>query len=321
MATGTGTGTITVGENDVETDLQLRNVIYAPMMSSNLFSLNAAYDRGFETRMTPGYGVRIFHKDVLVANTVRVAGGLFRLKTPADAIAYAAQVTNEMVRNRNIDIDIWHRRMGHLGEDNIRKLAKMADGMGITVGTSVGVCEACVQGKQTRHPSHKPAARAKKPLELVHSDLCGPITPTTFGETKYYVLFIDDYMRMTHIYPLKRKTSAEVLEQFKEYKAKVEKQTGKQIKRLRTDGSGEYRMWVSTYLKQVGIIHETTAPYSPAQNGVAERANRTIMEKVKAIIVEYELDKRLWMEIANTVVYLKNRSPTSTVLNCTPYEL
>jgi len=128
-------------------------------------------------------------------------------------------------------------------------------------------------------------------------------------------------MRMTHIYPLKRKTSAEVLEQFKEYKAKVEKQTGKQIKRLRTDGSGEYRMWVSTYLKQVGIIHETTAPYSPAQNGVAERANRTIMEKVKAIIVEYELDKRLWMEIANTVVYLKNRSPTSTVLNCTPYEL
>ena len=322
-ATGTGTGTITVtvlGENDVETDLQLRNVIYAPTMSSNLFSLNAAYDRGFETRMTPGYGVRIFHGDTVVANTVRIAGGLFRLKTPADAIAYAAQVTNETVRNRDIDIDIWHRRMGHLGEDNIRKLAKMADGMGITVGTSVGVCEACVKGKQTRHPSQKPAARAKEPLELVHSDLCGPITPTTFGGTKYYVLFIDDCTRMTHIYPLKGKTTAEVVEQFKEYKAEVERHTGKQLKRLRTDGGGEYQGLVRACLRKLGIVHETTAPYSPEQNGVAERANRTIMEKVKAIIAEYELDKRLWMEIANTVVYLKNRSPTSAVAT-TPYEL
>src|SRR5205814_900105 len=73
-------------------------------------------------------------------------------------------------------------------------------------------------------------------------------------------------------------------------------------------------------LKGSGIIHETTAPYSPDQNGVAERANRTIMERVKAIIAEAKLDKRLWMEIASTVVYLKNRSPTSAVAT-TPYEL
>ena len=321
MGTGTGMITITVlGKDDMEMELQLHNVIYAPTMSSNLFSLNAAYDRGFETRMTPGYGVQIFHKDVLVANTVRIAGGLFRLKTPADAFAYAAQVTNETVRNRDIDIDIWHRRMGHLGEDNIRKLARMVEGMGIKVGTSVGVCEACVKGKQTRQPSHKPAARAKEPLELVHSDLCGPITPTTFGGTKYYVLFIDDYTRMTNIYPLKGKTTVEVVERFKEYKAEVETQTGKQIKRLRTDGGGEYQGSVRAYLKRSGIIHETTAPYSPEQNGVAERANRTIMERVKSIIAEYKLDKRLWMEIAGTVVYLKNRSPTSAVAT-TPYEL
>ena len=317
-AVGIGIGTITVtvlGKDDTETELQLHDVIYAPTMSSNLFSLNAAYDKGFETRMTPGYGVRIFHKDVLVANTIRVAGGLFRLKTPADTFAYAAVQTV-----RDVDIDIWHRRMGHLGEDNIRKLAKMADGMKIKVGTSVGVCEACMEGKQTRQLSHKPAMRVKEPLELVHSDLCGPITPTTFGGTKYYILFIDDYTRITHIYPLKGKTTAEVVERFKEYKAEVERHTGKQIKRLRTDGGGEYQGLVRAYLRESGIVHETTAPYSPEQNGVAERANRTIMERVKAIIAEYELDKRLWMEIANTVVYLKNRSPTSAVAT-TPYEV
>ena len=74
------------------------------------------------------------------------------------------------------------------------------------------------------------------------------------------------------------------------------------------------------HLKGSGIIHETTAPYSPDQNGVAERANRTIIERVKAIITEFKLDKRLWMEIADTVVYLKNRSPTTAVAT-TPYEL
>ena len=74
------------------------------------------------------------------------------------------------------------------------------------------------------------------------------------------------------------------------------------------------------HLKGSGIIHETTALYSPDQNGVAERANRTIMERVKAIIAEFKLDKRLWMEIAEMVVYLKNCSPTSAVA-MTPYEL
>jgi hypothetical protein len=286
-------------------------------MTSNLFSLAAAYDRGFETRMTPGYGLRIFHRETLVATTVRVAGGLFRLRTTTDLYAMAAQVPE---RTPNLDIDIWHRRMGHLGEDNVRKLAKMVDGMGIKVRTTVGVCEPCLEGKQTRQPSHKPATRASEPLELVHSDLCGPIDPTTYSGTNYYVLFIDDFTRMTHIYPLKKKSSADILERFREYKPEVEKQTGKSIKHLRTDGGGEYEKWMGVHLKGSGIIHETTAPYSPDQNGVAERANRTIMERVKAIIAEAKLDKRLWMEIAETVVYLKNRSPTIAVAT-TPYEL
>src|SRR5579859_679253 len=314
---GVGSITLTVfGKDDLETDLQLNGVIYAASMSSNLFSLAAAYHKGYETRMTPGYGVRVFHGEELVATTIRAAGGLFRLRTPTNSFAYAAQVTNPP----ELPIDIWHRRMGHLGEDNVRKLAKMVDGMGIKVRTTVGVCEACLEGKQHRQPSHQPATRAKEPLELIHSDLCGPIDPTTYSGMNYYVLFTDDYTRMTRIYPLKKKSSASVLERFKEYRAEVEKQSGRLIKRLRTDGGGEYEKWMGAHLKGSGIIHETTAPYSPDQNGVAERANRTIMERVKAIIAEAQLDKRLWMELAETVVYLKNRSPTSAVAT-TPYEM
>ena len=321
MAIGTSIGTITLtilGKDDIETELKLNDVIYAPNMTSNLFSLAATYDRGFETRITPGYGLRIFHRETLVATTVRVHGGLFRLRTTTDSYTIVARQAPETTPE--LDINIWHRRMGHLGEDYVRKLARMADGVEIKVRTTVGVCEPCLEGKQHRQPSHKLATRAKEPLELIHSDLCGPIDPTTYGGTNYYLLFTDDYTRMTRIYLLKKKSSACVLEKFKEYKSEVEKQSEKLIKRLRTDGGGEYEKWMEDHLKGSGIIHETTAPYSPDQNGVAERANPTIMERVKAIIAEFKLDKRLWMEIAETVVYLKNCSPTSTVAT-TPYEL
>src|SRR5256714_1885184 len=323
-AIGTGIGTIeitVIGQDNVETELQLNNVIYAPTMHSNLFSLGAAYDLGYETRITPGKGLRVFHKDTVVIQTIREESGLFQIiMAPQTAHAKAAQIDAKKVDTvPELDMEIWHRRMGHLNEDYVRKLRTMADGIGIKARTTVGDCDACMEGKQHRQPSHKPATRAKEALELIHSDLCGPISPMTYGGTNYFLLFIDDHTGYTYVYPLKKKTSESVSEKFQEYKAETEKQLGKCIKRLRTDGGGEYLKWMASYLKESGIIHETTAPYSPEQNGVAERANRTIMERVKAVISEGKLDKRLWMELAQSVVYLKNRSPTKAV-ETTPYE-
>src|SRR5436190_24113901 len=105
MGTASGTITITVlGENDDETELQLNNVIYAPNMSSNLFSLMAAYDLGYETRITPGHGLRILHNNTLVAKTVRDQGGLFRLKTIPNPYAKAAQVSRS---TPELDVNVW----------------------------------------------------------------------------------------------------------------------------------------------------------------------------------------------------------------------
>src|SRR5438046_7878864 len=117
-------------------------------------------------------------------------------------------------------------------------------------------------------PSHTEPSLARLAL---------PSLPMTFGGAKYFVLFIDDYTRMTHIYGLKGKSSRDVLERFKEYKAEVENQLDKKIKRIRTDGGGEYEKIMKDHLKGSGIIHETKAPYSQDQNGVDERANRTIV--------------------------------------------
>ena len=207
-------------------------------MSSNLFSLAAAYDRGYETRMTPGYGVRIFHGETLVAAAVRDQGGLFRLKTTTDSHAMVATQVPE--KTPELDINIWHQRMGHLGEDNVRRLAKMVEGMKIKVRTTMGVCEACLEGKQTRQSSYKPVTRASEPLKLIHSDLYESIDPTIYDGTNYYVLFINDFIRMSHIYSLKRKSSIDVLEKFREYKLEMKKETEKSIKRLRTNDDEEY---------------------------------------------------------------------------------
>ena len=126
---GTGIETIilvVLGKDDIEMELQFNNVIYAPNMSTNLFSLMATYDKGYETRITPGYDLRIFHGETLIAAVVRDEGGLFRLKTTIDSYAMTAQVSEETTPE--IDINIWHKRMDHLGEDNVRRLAKMVEG-------------------------------------------------------------------------------------------------------------------------------------------------------------------------------------------------
>jgi Reverse transcriptase (RNA-dependent DNA polymerase)/Integrase core domain/GAG-pre-integrase domain len=313
---GIGIGTIminAIGAEDAINTLSLHNVIYAPKMDANLLSVSTLYDKGYEVSIKPGNGTRVLFDSNVIAETVR-EGRLWRLLTvPSTAVAKAAIGKEEM--------DVWHRRMGHLGEANVRKLAGMVEGMSVDMQTTVGVCQSCLEGKQTRTVSHEPRKRATEPLELIHSDTTGQITPTSLGGANYAGTFTDDFTGMTFIVPMKGKSAAELLERFKEFKEEAENQLGRKIKRLRTDGGGEYKKAFGKYLRESGIIHETTAPYSPEQNGVSERANRTILERVKAILADTGLPKELWMELASTIVYLKNRSPSRSLPGSTPYEM
>lgn len=106
------------------------------------------------------------------------------------------------------------------------------------------------------------------------------------------------------------------------FKALVENETNKKIKILRSDNGGEYiNTRFKQYLSKCGIRHHTTVPHCPQQNAVAERANRTIMEAVRCMLLEAGLDQRFWAEAANTAVYIKNRSLTKAVRGATPEEI
>jgi IS30 family transposase len=161
--------------------------------------------------------------------------------------------------------------------------------------------------------------RASKLLELVHSDVCGPMKTTSRGGARYFVTFIDDFSRKIHVYLLR--TKGEVFDKFKEYKALVDNQTDMKIKTFRSNNGGEFvSKKFDNFLHECGIQRQTSAPYTQQQNGVAERANRTIMECVRSMIPTQGLDLEFWAEAVNTVVYIKNQCPTKAFESKTPQE-
>jgi transposase InsO family protein len=181
-------------------------------------------------------------------------------------------------------------------------------------------CKGCIYGKQHRQPfEKKDAKRATETLGIIHTDVCGPMKTESISGAKYFLMFIDDKTRKTFVYFLRSKD--QVFTKFEEFKALVENEMGKHIKILRSDNGGEYiNKHFNTYLKAKGIHHQTTIPYTPQQNGVAERANHTIVERARSMLHDKELTYEYWAEAVATAIYLKNRSPTTALQNITPKE-
>nr|CAD41546.2 OSJNBb0091E11.16 [Oryza sativa Japonica Group] len=179
-------------------------------------------------------------------------------------------------------------------------------------------CHTCVQLKQPCKPHKASEARNLAPLELVHSDLCEMNGVLTKGGKKYFMTLIDDCTRYCYVYLLK--TKDETLHYFKIYKAEVENQLERKIKRLRSDRGGEYfSNEFTSFCKKFGIIHERTHPYSPQSNGVAERKNRTLTEMVNAMLDTAGLSKEWWGEAILTVCHVLNKIPVKHK-KVTPFE-
>jgi transposase InsO family protein len=183
----------------------------------------------------------------------------------------------------------------------------------------VGFCEACTGGKQCKNSFKLSETESLVPLELVHSDVCGKMGQKSLGGAEYFLTLIDDKTRYTWVYPLK--TKDQVFDHFKEWQAEVENRTGRRVKVLRTDNGGEYTSRkFQDHLKTCGIRHELTIPKTPEQNGAAERLNRTLVEKTRAMLLDARLPQSFWAEALSTANYLRNRSPTSAMDGMTPHQ-
>jgi hypothetical protein len=209
--------------------------------------------------------------------------------------------------------------MGHLHHGALGGLREIVTGVPQISIEHQDVCRGCVLGKFAKALFPSSDSRSARILDLVHTDVCGPMSRKSLSGCEYYLTFIDDYSRKTWIYFLKAKSM--VFAWFQEFRALVENQSGKRIKVLRLDNEGEYssRQFVD-FCAQHGIRREMTVPYNLQQNGVAKRKNRAITGAVRSMLHDQSLPLYLWAEACGTAVYLQNMSPHRILGKMTPEE-
>lgn len=296
----------------------VHNVLYVPGLYANLFSVKRVAERNMEVTFGKD-GARITRGSEVVCTASR-KGRLYELDVDVPKIESA------MVADPESKLTLWHRRYGHIGNTGLVKLVRSGMVEGIDVGGNLkpdaGVCEPCMMGKQARQTFEEAVKpRSSRPLELIHTDVCGPFTPASWDGQKIFVSFIDDFTHFTAVYALKSKS--DVLDAFQKYAAMATVHFGNRIARLRSDNGGEYiNANFIKYCEDAGIVMEPTVPYTPQQNGVAERMNRTIMERARSMLDDAGFKRSMWSEAVLTAVHLINRSPTAALdENKTPYEM
>ncbi|KAK1607324.1 hypothetical protein QYE76_030997 [Lolium multiflorum] len=218
---------------------------------------------------------------------------------------------------------LWHRRLGHVNMRNLKQLLKGEHIVGLT-GISFEkdrVCSACVAGKQLKkkHPI-KSIVTTSRPLELLHLDLFGPSHYDTLGGSKYGLVIVDDYSRYSWVFLLKSKD--ETHREFITFAKKAQRTYESEIKAIRTDNGTEFKNYtMQEFVDDEGIKHEFSAPYTPQQNGVVERKNRTIIEMARTMLSEFNSPHNFWGEAISTAVHYSNRLFLRPLHNKTPYEL
>lgn len=294
----------------------LKKVLHVPDLATNLLSASeVANNHG--AILLDHEGVKILRKTVHIPEELillkggRTPNGLFTVNLPV-----VTQVKNESVllaESERQTIINWHRKMGHIGLTNLKKLTSMCNGLNMSDFKNLElICSVCAQAKMCRKPHNTVRQRATRPLQIVHSDVCGPIDPPTFDGKCYFLVVIDDFTHYCEVYLLEKKS--EVFEHLKAYIQKSENSHQLKVSKIRCDNGGEYSsLKLKSWCRDKGITLDYTVPRTPQLDGTSERLNRTMLEKIRALLFDSNLAGHLWGEAAYTAAYLSNRSPSSTV--------
>ncbi|KAI3751877.1 hypothetical protein L2E82_22968 [Cichorium intybus] len=236
-------------------------------MARNIISFHALFKQGFTYSFDKLYGsIYVFKNGVFIFKSLPCDGVY-------ETVTFVDNLGNSVLHiDSSIGVEkacLWHCRLRHISKKRIAQLQK--DGVLESFDLkSDDVCEACLLGKMTKSPFKGSFERGEGLLDIIHTDVCGPVRSTTRDATRFYVTFTDDYSRYGYIYLIKHKS--DTFEKFKEFKNEVENQLGRKIKMLRSDRGGEYlSIEFLDYLKECGIVSQLTPPRTPQLNGVAER--------------------------------------------------
>lgn len=312
QSVGEGSVTFSIKRQDKLVEITLQDVLYVPGLSANLISVKYLASKINIQAVFDARWCKLIKKDSgkVLATATCCGDNLYHLNTVQNTA---------MVNARCESINTWHKRLAHLNYSGLQTLKSISTGLEFY--DEPEACVSCIKGKIHRQPFPKQkSTRSKEVLGLIHSDLCGPMEIDSIGGARYVLTFIDDKTRMTFVSFLK--TKDEVFHKFVQFKVYIEKQTGKSIKAIRSDRGKEYvNQQMIEYFHKHGLHHQKTVAYSPEQNGIAERCNRTLVERARALLCQANLDSKLWAEAIYTAVYCKNRSPTIALNKKTPIEV
>jgi transposase InsO family protein len=321
-------GTISLGRTPITNKLVvIERVLCVPDAKANLLSVAQATRQGCQFSFTAdtcsitlgGDLVAVAHREG-TAYVLRSSPYPLKPQTPKPG---NLESNNAFIGTAPKETpDLWHRRTGHLGMDNLARLVNMVTGINVTQDqvkqAATEPCDACFKGKQSRLPFGDSNYTSTAPLQLVHMDLCGPMDPT-LGGARYMATFLDDYTGLSVVELLQSK--GEVKDAVRRVIPFLENQVGLKVKTVRTDNGKEY---VNTTLQQFfqskGVQHQTTVAYTPQQNGKAERINRTLLDKARSMLASSGLPDNLWGEAIQAANYVRNRSPVKGK-PLTPWEL
>ncbi|KAL1941168.1 hypothetical protein VTO73DRAFT_7380 [Trametes versicolor] len=246
------------------------------------------------------------------------ADRLYHLDTPSESAFHVS--TNPYGRLQDL-----HGRLGHLNYQSIRKLVRKGLVRGVKLSKAElnaepPPCSSCMQGKMTRASfPRSQSGRPERELFLASTDLWGEAQVQTPDGKRYVMTITDHYHRWLWVAFLRHKSDA--FGAFKEWLARVERETGLKLAKLRADNGGEYvGNAFKDFCKERGIQLQTTSPRTPEQNGAAESQNRSIFDRVRTILIDSGLPLNLWGEAVNYIVYTKNRNPTAALDGSTPFQ-
>ncbi|KAI0923982.1 hypothetical protein AcV5_010529 [Taiwanofungus camphoratus] len=299
--------------------VEFQRVLHVPRLRNNLLScLYLTRKKGFQ--------IHIYSDSM---HFIYGGKSIFIASIDDNNAAYLDGVTEASLEHAQLsatlplDLNLWHRRLAHHSYADVQKMIKEDLVTGLVLESKQQpdpICEPCLAGKMHANSFPSSLQRATQPLELIHSDIHGPLPVRTHSGYRYWITFIDDYTRFRVVLLLKEKSEA--FDAFKRFKAYAENHLNVKIKALQDDKGGEYMSHAFIkYTDDAGIVRRHTTRNRPQQNGVAERANRVMQDDCSAMLAEAKLPLSFWGECLASMVHVWNCLPTSAVKGATPFEL
>lgn len=300
-AEGVGSIDILCNVGDKQKRVTLHDVLHIPDVVHTLLSVGRAAKNGAKFKFYE-WGCKI------MSNNQVMAIGRSNENSPVPILDAEAVINRAYVVKTERPLADWHNALGHADPQVISEMAsnKCVDGLEIAKPND-GKCTICPMGKGTRASHTKDSTfTAIEVGQRVDFDLIGPLPEPSLSNAKYILLTKDKYSGYSHIFVLKSKD--ETCDKLMEFLTQFENESGSRVRMVNTDNGSEFvNEQVKRLLAVEHVNFQTSAPYTPEQNGTAERNNRTVIETIRTLLVQGELPGKLWAEAANTAVYLRNR--------------